>query len=99
MSSLFNSAVNSMINSSSLVQAGGAAAARSNYGVALTFFIAALIVLALRALIVQYSYNMMVPKLVATLSENPEKTLPNFRQIGYMDALMLVLLVSCLVSA
>ena len=56
-----------------------------------------LVSLLIRVFIVYYAYNLIMPKLVTTLSENPEKVMANYRPLTYWEALVLIILVSSLV--
>ena len=56
-----------------------------------------LVSLLIRVFIVYYAYNLIMPKLITTLSENPEKVMANYRPLTYWEALVLIILVSSLV--
>ena len=56
-----------------------------------------LVSLLIRVFIVYYAYNLIMPKLIITLSENPEKVMANYRPLTYWEALVLIILVSSLV--
>jgi len=56
-----------------------------------------LVSLLIRVFIVYYAYNLIMPKLITTLSENPEKVMANYRPLTYWEALVLIILVSCLI--
>ena len=56
-----------------------------------------LVSLLIRIFIVYYAYKLIVPKLITTLSENPEKVMANYRPLTYWEAFVLIILVSCLI--
>lgn len=78
---------------------GGAPKMGKNKGLMMLSALVAIVVsLLIRAVLVHLGWNLVVPKLVASLSENPGKAMANFRPLSYSDALVLVILVSSLVN-
>ncbi len=74
-----------------LGQSGGG---KQNGG--LLLFVIILTLFLIRAFIVQYSFSMIVPNLIARFSAEPEKTLANYRPLTYVEAIFLTLLTSSL---
>ena len=64
----------------------------------LMIVIMALVLLIVKTLIVYWGYNLLMPKLISTLTENPEKIMSNYRPLTFWEALILLVLVSSLVS-
>jgi len=85
---------------SNLVQMGGKVLTKNsrNKSVNFTiFFLMALVDLLIRAIIVYWGYNMLMPKFVVTLSSTPNN-IKNFREISYGEALILVIVIQCLIG-
>ena len=63
------------------------------------FFVLLILVIDIfvRALIVNIGYNIVVPKLIATTSSDPEKILNNYRPLTFWESLVLVICVSSLI--
>jgi len=64
----------------------------------LMIVIMALLLLIIKTLIVYWGYNLLMPKLISTLTENPEKIMSNYRPLTFWEALVLIILVSSLIS-
>jgi hypothetical protein len=62
-----------------------------------TFFLLTLFILLLRALIVFWGYNALVPKFIVTLGPDPAN-LRHFRELNFGEAVLLVIAVQCLVN-
>ncbi len=69
----------------------------------LTLLLIVLIILLIKALIVYIGYNFIVPRIIYSMSQEPNKTLEkveaNFRKITYLEALILSIFVSTLFSS
>jgi hypothetical protein len=63
----------------------------------LTFFMLTLFILLLRALIVYWGYNALMPKFVVTLGNDPNN-IKHFRELNFTEAILLVIAVQCLVN-
>lgn len=61
-----------------------------------TFFMLTLFILLLRALIVYWGYNALMPKFIVTL--NDPENLRHFRELNYGEAVLLVIAIQCLVN-
>jgi hypothetical protein len=78
---------------------GGAPKAHKSRGLMLFSALVAIILsLFVRAILVNIGWNLVMPKIVSSLSENPGKVMTNFRPLTFSDALILVILVSSLVN-
>lgn len=80
---------------------GGAkkATQRPNRGLlALSAFVAIVLSLIIRGILVNIGYNLLMPKLVSTLSADPQKAMSNYRPLTFSESLILVILVSSLVN-
>ena len=64
----------------------------------LSALVAIVLSLLVRAVLVNMGYNLLMPKLLSSLSENPSKVMANYRPLSYSDSLILVILVSSLVN-
>lgn len=64
----------------------------------LSALVAIVLSLLVRAVLVNMGYNLLMPKLLTSLSENPNKVMANYRPLSYSDSLILVILVSSLVN-
>ena len=62
-----------------------------------TFFLLTLFILLLRALIVYWGYNALMPKFIVTLGNEPNN-LRHFRELNFGEAVLLVIAVQCLVN-
>ena len=62
-----------------------------------TFFLLTLFILLLRALIVYWGYNSLMPKFIVTLGNEPNN-LRHFRELNFAEAVLLVIAVQCLVN-
>lgn len=58
----------------------------------LTALLGALVLLAVRALIIMWSYNAVMPHVFVSMGGNPQ----TFRELTFVDSLMLAILVSSL---
>ena len=76
---------------------GGAKKTKNNFGMVIYALILVIISLIIRIFIVYYSYNLLVPKLISTFSENPDKVLSHYRPLTYWEALILIILISSLI--
>ena len=76
---------------------GGAKKPKNSLGVALYAIVLVIISLIIRIFIVYYAYNLIVPKLISTFSENPDKVLSHYRPLTYWEALVLIILISSLI--
>ena len=68
-----------------------------NTGNMFLFLFIVIVDLFIRTLVVNIAYNMLIPKLIATTSSNPEKVLSNFRPLTFWESLLLIILVSSLI--
>lgn len=85
---------------SNLVQMGGKVLTKNSKHKSVNFtifFIIALFDLLIRAVIVYWGYNMLMPKFVSTLSSSPNN-IKNFREISYGESLILVIMIQCLIG-
>ena len=73
-------------------------AGRSKGLMFLSALVAIVLSLLVRAVLVNMGYNLLMPKLLTSLSENPAKVMANYRPLSYSDSLILVILVSSLVN-
>jgi hypothetical protein len=62
-----------------------------------TFFSLTLFILLLRALIVYWGYNALMPKFIVTLGPDPNN-LRHFRELNFGEAILLVVAIQCLVN-
>jgi len=62
-----------------------------------TFFLLTIFILLLRALIVYWGYNALMPKFIVTLGNEPNN-LRHFRELNFSEAVLLVIAVQCLVN-
>jgi len=62
-----------------------------------TFFLLTLFILLLRALIVYWGYNALMPKFIVTLGNEPNN-LRHFRELNFGEAVLLVISIQCLVN-
>ncbi len=63
----------------------------------MTFFSLTLVILLLRSLIVCWGYNALMPKFITTLGDN-KNALGNYREITYLESILLVITVQCLTN-
>ena len=85
---------------SNLVQMGGNALTQNSKDKSVTLFVfilLALFDLLIRAVIVYWGYNTLMPKFVSTLGNSPNNII-NFREISYGEALILVIVIQCLIG-
>jgi hypothetical protein len=85
---------------SNLVQLGGKALTKNSKNQSKNFtifFILGLFDLLIRAIIIFWGYNTLMPKFIITLSSSPNN-IKNFREISYGEALILVIVVQCLIG-
>ena len=83
-----------------LMQYGGATITKTsepcgkNFGV---LFVLLLFTLLIRAVVVYWGYNALMPTFIETLSGNPDN-IKNFRELSFGEALMLVITIQCLLG-
>ncbi len=57
-----------------------------------------MVILLVKAYIVQWTWNRVVPVLLNSLHPSPTEAVRNFRELNYVDALILTVLSNCLFS-
>ena len=61
-------------------------------------FVVSILDLLFRGLIITIGYNIIVPKLIASTSKNPQEVLANFRPISFWDSIVIIITLSTLIN-